>query len=67
MGLTPLHFPTPPRLLRLAHHGQQRVRIGLLIAGEQRLGVLPGAGRGDVLEGVMLSVDIKAVLKAEGT
>src|SRR2546426_7293327 len=38
-------------LLRLAHHGQQRVCIGLLIAGEQRLGVLPATRRGDVLEG----------------
>ncbi len=37
------------------------------MAGEQGLGVLPAARRGDVLEGVMLSVDIKAVLKAEGT
>src|SRR5437667_447333 len=43
-------------LLRLAHHCQQRVCIGLLIAGEQRLGLLPAARRGDVLEGVMLSL-----------
>src|SRR5207245_5714737 len=43
-------------LLRLAHHCQQRVCIRLLIAGEQRLGVLPAARRGDVLERVMLSL-----------
>src|SRR6266508_2919434 len=43
-------------LLRLAHHCQQRVCIGLLIAGEQRLGGLPATRRGDVLEGVMLSL-----------
>ena len=43
-------------LLRLAHHRQQRVCIRLLIAGEQRLRVLPAARRGDVLERVMLSL-----------
>jgi len=41
-------------LLRLAHHCQQRICIRLLIAGEQRLDVLPAARRGDVLEGVIL-------------
>src|SRR6266511_4520403 len=43
-------------LLRLAHYCQQRICIRLLIAGEQRIGVVPAARRGDVLERVMLSL-----------
>ena len=43
-------------LLRLAHHCQQRVCIRLLIAGEQRLGVLPPARCGDLLERVMVQI-----------
>ncbi len=41
---------------RLAHHREQRVSILLLIAREQRLGVLPPTSRRDVLERMMLSL-----------
>ena len=42
-------------LPRLAHHGQERLTVGLLVARQQRLRVLPAAGFRNVLERQVLS------------
>src|SRR5688572_6917729 len=40
----------------LAHDGEQRLGVGLLVTGEQRLRILPAARGRDVLERVVLSL-----------
>jgi hypothetical protein len=47
------HFP---ELALLAHDGEERFVIGLLVTLQKRFGVLPATGRGNVLQRVSLSL-----------
>ena len=56
-------------LALLGHHGEERLRIRLLVAGQQGLGIFPSPCRGDVGDrdqggGVHVSDDRVALLEA---